>query len=49
MSKDKARKFIVIMDTGCFVAVNILHDLNNLFIKEIYFIDKIGDDRILFF
>ena len=30
-------------------AAYILHDLNNLFIKETYFIDKIGDDRILFF
>ena len=49
MSKDKARNLILIMDTGCFLAAYILYDLTNLFIKETYFIDKIGDDRILFF
>jgi hypothetical protein len=49
MSKDKTRNLILIMDVGCFLAANILHDLNNLFVKETYFIDKIEDDRILFF
>jgi hypothetical protein len=47
--KDKARNLILIMDSGYFLAANKLTDLNNLFIKETYFIDKIEDDRILFF
>ena len=49
MSKDKARNLILIMDIGYFLAANILHDLNNLFIRETYFNDRIEDDRILFF
>lgn len=41
MSKDKARNLILIMGIGYFLAANILHDLNNLFIRKTYFNDRI--------